>query len=115
MKKISPSLSCRRKPASIWMALTLLAMTGALGCGSTEFNEGENYGNLLDTAGGLTLNQSEHELGWKKSDCTICHNLENIHLVNRTGTSTNIVTVHNRAISEGIGGCAACHGGNGVP
>ncbi len=85
------------------------------GCGSAELNEGENYGNLLNTSGGLTLNQSKHELGWGNADCTICHNLENIHLVNRTGTATNITAVHDRAISEGISGCAACHGNNGVP
>ncbi|MDP2600908.1 MAG: hypothetical protein Q8P84_09300 [Deltaproteobacteria bacterium] len=85
------------------------------GCGGDAFNEGEDYGNLLDTPGGLTLNQSEHPLGWGDANCTICHNLENIHLVNRTGTSIDIVAIHDRAISEGISGCAACHGNNGVP
>lgn len=84
-------------------------------CGGSAFNEGENYGNLLDTPGGLTLTQAEHTLGWGNADCTLCHNLENIHLVNRTGIPLDIASIHDQAIVDGISGCAACHGNNGVP
>lgn len=83
-------------------------------CGGTATNGGEDYGDLLDTPGGLSLNQAKHSIGWSKSECTLCHNLDNIHLVDRTGV-TDIVTVHNNAIRDGITGCAACHGTNGVP
>lgn len=83
-------------------------------CGSSPVNEGENFGNLLNTSGGLVLTQAEHPTGWGESECTLCHNLENIHLVDRTGV-TDITAVHNQAISEGITGCAACHGTNGAP
>ncbi|MDO8526594.1 MAG: hypothetical protein Q7T03_02780 [Deltaproteobacteria bacterium] len=84
-------------------------------CGGSAFNEGENFGNLLDTTGGLTLSQSEHEIGWGQADCLPCHNLENIHLVNRTGTAIDIVAIHNQALSGGIASCASCHGNNGAP
>lgn len=84
------------------------------GCGSSEVSEGENYGDLLNTAQGLTLTQGEHTIGWGNTQCTLCHNLENIHLVDRTGV-TDIKAVYNRAINEGISGCSVCHGNNGVP
>ncbi|OGQ48166.1 MAG: hypothetical protein A3H42_06805 [Deltaproteobacteria bacterium RIFCSPLOWO2_02_FULL_46_8] len=83
-------------------------------CGGTTTNGGEDYGDILSTSQGLTLTQSEHTIGWSKSECTMCHNLENIHLVDRTGV-TDIVAVHNQAIRDGITGCAACHGTNGMP
>lgn len=82
-------------------------------CGGSEFNEGENFGDILASPSGLVLTQSEHSIGWGQANCTACHNLENIHLVDRTGV-THIVAVHNQAIAEGIAGCAACHGTNGV-
>src|SRR3989344_1337376 len=90
-----PALPCRERPMKIFnfkLSFWFL-MFGCVvsGCGGDSVNEGEDYGNLLNTSGGLTLNQSKHELGWGNSQCTLCHNLENIHLVNRTGTATDIV------------------------
>jgi len=84
-------------------------------CGGASFNEGEDYGNLLDSPDGLTLTEEEHTGGWGRSDCTICHNLENIHLVNRTGIAIDIDAIHDQALGEGEAGCPACHGTNGVP
>ena len=90
----------------------LLALSG---CGGNTLNEGEDFGNLLNTSQGLTLNQDKHPIGWQQSQCTLCHNLENIHLVNRTGTSVDIVAIHDRAINKGISDCVTCHGNNGIP
>ena len=84
-------------------------------CGGSVLNEGENFGNLLDSPEGLTLTEGEHIGGWGRADCTMCHNLENIHLVDRTGGLVDVDAVHDQAIDEGEDGCAACHGTNGVP
>jgi hypothetical protein len=83
-------------------------------CGGAELDDGEDNGNHLTTPSGLILTQEEHEAGWGLADCTMCHNLENIHLENRTGLPIDIVATHDLAISEGISGCAACHGPNGL-
>lgn len=93
------------------LALIVLFLSA---CGGAELDKGEDYGNLLTTPGGLILTQEEHEAGWGLSDCTMCHNLENIHLENRTGLPIDIDATHDLAITEGIGGCAACHGTNGL-
>ncbi|OGQ05819.1 MAG: hypothetical protein A3F82_06230 [Deltaproteobacteria bacterium RIFCSPLOWO2_12_FULL_44_12] len=96
------------------LPILLISVGFLTSCGGAALNEGENYGNILNTSQGLTLTQAEHQIGWGQSECTICHNLENIHLVDRTGI-TDIKAVHNQALSEGISGCAACHGTNGAP
>lgn len=86
----------------------------AAGCGS-PLNQGEDYGNLLDSPGGLVLTEEEHLGGWGRAECTQCHNLENIHLEDRTGIAIDIEAVHDQALDEGNAGCPACHGTNGVP
>lgn len=93
---------------------TLIVSIFLASCGGTTLNEGEDYGNLLDSPEGLVLTQAEHEIGWGHSTCTMCHNLENIHLVNRTGIAIDIDALHEQALEEGIAGCAACHGDNGA-
>lgn len=93
--------------------LVLLSLYAA--CGGSAFNQGEDYGNLLDTPEGLVLTEGEHGIGWGHPECTICHNLENIHLENRTGIPIDIDLIHDQAIEDGIAGCAICHGTNGIP
>lgn len=100
----------------IWISLFLFILVISLSsCGSTEVSDGEDYGDLLDSPEGLTLTAEEHEAGWGVAECTLCHNLENIHLVNRTDIGIDIEAIHDDAIADGISGCAACHGANGVP
>ena len=85
-------------------------------CGGRDINPGEDYGNILLTPLSEKLTQEEHAIGWGKSECTMCHNLENIHLVNRTGNDgIDITALHNQVLSEGEAGCVVCHGANGVP
>ena len=90
----------------LWMLLAA--------CGESDVNQGENFGNLLDSSQGLVLTEAEHEGGWGRTQCSTCHNLENIHLVNRTGIPLDIEAVHNQAIADGPAGCSACHGTNGA-
>ncbi|MBI2066947.1 MAG: hypothetical protein HYT77_02925 [Deltaproteobacteria bacterium] len=92
--------------------ILILLLSGCLG---SELNEGEDYGNLLDSPEGLVVTEVEHTGGWGRADCTTCHNLENVHLVDRTGGTVDITAVYNQAISQGNTGCPACHGTNGVP
>lgn len=94
-------------------ALFVLLLIGA-SCGGIGTNGGENYGNLLDSPGGLILTQGEHPAGWGRTDCTSCHELDNIHLVNRTGLDIDIAAIHDLAVSGGEAGCPDCHGANGV-
>lgn len=93
--------------------MSLYLLTAA--CGGAAVNEGENYGDLLTSPAGLVLTQEEHEVGWGSAECTTCHNLENIHLVNRTTLNIDIDAIHEQTLDEGIASCAACHGTNGVP
>lgn len=94
---------------------SLLILTILLSyCGGVTDNEGENYGNILDSPGGLILTEDEHVGGWGRSDCTTCHNLENIHLENRTDIPMDMDAIREEAIEEGNEGCPTCHGTNGV-
>lgn len=102
------------------MTRRLLVMTVVFGtwltaCGNVEPQTGENYGNLLATTGGLVLNQSKHESGWGKSNCNLCHNFNNIHLVDRTGTAIDMAAIRTLVYDNGLSICATCHGTNGVP
>lgn len=81
-------------------------------CGSVS-TTGEDYGNLDASPGGLALQQSEHVYGWGKSDCTLCHNLNNIHIsVSESGY--DMAAVRAQVASQGLSACSVCHGTNGV-
>lgn len=97
------------------LMMTVILGMLATACGSMEPQTGENYGNLLATTGGLVLNQSKHETGWGKSNCNLCHNFNNIHLVDRTGTSIDVAAIRTTVYNDGLSSCATCHGTNGVP
>lgn len=89
----------------------------AAGCGSDGGVTSENYGNLLASPDGLVLVQQEHPTGWTRPDCFACHEVRNIHTVNRTGLPDDVVDLPGvRAIvqNEGVGSCSLCHGNNGV-
>ena len=87
-------------------------------CGSGARPQSENYGNILASPEGLVLVQEEHPGGWMRADCFGCHNVNNIHQINRTGLPDDQVDLANvRAIvhSGGEESCPMCHGSNGVP
>ncbi len=86
-------------------------------CGSDASPQSENYGNVLASPAGLVLVQEEHQTGWGRSDCFACHNVNNIHQVNRTGLPDDTVDLAGvRAIvqNQGEASCMMCHGTNGV-
>lgn len=88
------------------------------GCGSdTTSSQSEDYGNLLASPDGLVLVEQEHPTGWGRPDCFSCHNVNNIHQVNRTGLPDAQIDLPGvRAIvqNQGEASCAMCHGTNGV-
>jgi hypothetical protein len=108
------------RPISIAALSMLLAA-----CGSDGANDSENYGNILNSPAGLILVEEEHQTGYGRPDCLVCHNTNNIHTVNRTGLpSCDEVTPPASCIDldevqaivsdGGQSSCALCHGTNGV-
>jgi len=104
----------------ILICFVFSALIIAAACG-TGMNEGENYGNLLESPEGLILTPQEHEGGWGRIDCVTCHPVQNMHLANRTrDPSIDIIAIQNliNAVIETGGDpnstCASCHGYNGV-
>ncbi len=101
-----------------WTSIGVIAVVAGLmsGCGSTQDPLlGENYGNLLATPGGLTLDATKHDIGWGKSQCNTCHNFNNIHLTDHTGTGIDMKAIQTIVFTDGLSSCATCHGTNGVP
>lgn len=83
-------------------------------CGSLSSDTGENYGNILDSPDGLVLTEEEHIFGWGRSDCLICHNLNNIHQVNRTDINIDVEAIQEITFDQGESSCPVCHGNNGT-
>lgn len=85
------------------------------GCGDVDPSLGENFGNILQTAAGLTLTEGEHTIGWGESNCFLCHQADNIHRTDRTGGTVDVVAIQDQVRDEGVSSCSICHGTNGAP
>jgi hypothetical protein len=104
--------------------LVCLASVALTGCGSDGPMDSADYGNLLNSPAGLILVAQEHPTGWGRPDCLVCHEVRNMHVVNRTGLPDCTPAVQDACIdlpgiraiinSEGEASCAQCHGDNGV-
>lgn len=82
-------------------------------CGSE--NLGEYYGDLEASPQGLVLTQEEHEGGWGRSRCFLCHAIENIHInYYSTTPGVDLNAVRSITITGGDSSCVTCHGSNGV-
>lgn len=98
------------------IAAVVTIMTVA-GCGSGGSPQSENYGNILVSPGGLVLLEEEHPTGWTRSDCFGCHNVNDMHQVNRTGLPDDVVDlpgINAIIANQGESSCMLCHGTNGV-
>jgi len=104
--------------SSSWRcALLIAALAAVAGCGESADTESENYGNLLASPAGLTLVADEHPTGWGRAQCFACHEVRNIHTVNRTHLPDEDIDLPGvRAIvhEQGEASCKQCHGMNGV-
>jgi hypothetical protein len=96
---------------------SLFLLVVATGCGSTGGVTSENYGNLLASPQGLILVQEEHPTGWGRAECFGCHEIFNIHTINRTGlpdAEVDLPGVRAIVFNQGLASCPQCHGNNGV-
>lgn len=111
-----PKRSSRSSPGARWATAIFVLMLA--GCGSEAGPQSENDGNILASPDGLVLVESEHPTGWTRPDCFACHNVNNIHTINRTGLPNDVADLAGvRAIvrNQGLASCSQCHGDNGVP
>jgi hypothetical protein len=101
------------------LALSLLL----LGCGNDGSPEGEDYGNLLASPGGLLVLEEEHPTGFGRPDCFVCHEVRNMHIVNRTDlpdcngveeACIDLAMIQSVIRQSGEQSCVLCHGTNGV-
>jgi hypothetical protein len=104
----------QRSARRVSVAMLLLVLAS---CGDDAPPQSENYGNLLASPGGLVVLGEEHPTGWTRPDCFGCHDVDNMHQVNRTGLPDDEVDLPGiRAIiqNQGEASCMLCHGTNGV-
>ena len=76
----------------------------------------EDYGDIyVANSNSFFLSEKTHEIGWGKSECFMCHNVNNIHLKDRTASKRGNVTYARLKVHEnGVKACAGCHGANGI-
>jgi len=114
----------RSAVGSLVTLLTALALLNVVSCGDDGPQEGENYGNLLNSPQGLVLVREEHPSGWTRPECFACHEPRNIHTVNRTGlpdcadapreACVDLPGIRTIVGDLGEAACVLCHGENGV-
>ena len=97
------------KKINIFVILFVLFI---FGCG--EYNQGESYPELSSAQAGLELTQAIHPTGWGKSECFLCHNIENLHLDRSGYEGTDFAAIREQVKSGLETTCATCHGGNGI-
>ncbi len=83
----------------------------------SENHEVENYGDINQTPGGITLiDPTEHAGGWGRSECLICHNAgANLHR-NVDSVIADVEELNELIRNNGEAQyCLTCHGPNGIP
>ncbi len=70
---------------------------------------------MLDSPGGLALEESEHPAGWGSDRCAQCHPSWTYHQVNCTSLEDiDLQEMWLVVDPEQTGSCVECHGENGV-
>jgi hypothetical protein len=122
------------------LALVIPFCLALTACGSDAGPQSENYGNILASPGvcsttaaqdcdtnadcppgeicnGLILVEREHPTGWGRPECFACHEIRDIHTINRTGLpddAIDLAAVRDIVQTQGEASCVLCHGANGV-
>ena len=97
----------------IFLSLFAVAIIG-FGCGSDHDIDGEDHGNIVAGALGAILTQTDHPSGWGEANCFLCHNKDNIHQTDRSGTGLNLEAIRSLTETDGLESCSGCHGTNGL-
>jgi hypothetical protein len=108
-------------------AAAFASILSSTGCGSNGDENGDNFGNLLASPGGLEVLREEHPSGWGRADCFACHEIRNMHVVNRTdlpdcdalppGSADpciDLAEIQSIIANQGEDSCMLCHGTNGA-
>ena len=98
----------------IWILMLVFWCLSFSACGGNGERTGEYYGDMIDNFGTLVLAQTSHPHGFGKSDCNICHNVNNIHLTDESDHGFDMAAVRALVANQGLAACPACHGTNGV-
>lgn len=93
--------------------LAILLILSLAGCVS-EDNQGQDFGNILDSPEGLIVTEEEHPDGWGRSDCFACHPIADIHQVDSTNGLLPLEEIQALVVRDGLASCPICHGDNGV-
>lgn len=86
------------------------------GCGNDKPNM-ENYGDIYSSDEGIVVSQAEHQSGWGKQNCFLCHNSRNLHLLNEEfppPDGFDLKQIQKLVTEKGIESCKTCHGSNGL-
>jgi hypothetical protein len=98
----------------LWVGCAVVALVALAGCGRGN-DDGQDFGNLIASAQGTQLTRAEHPTGWGRSECFLCHPVDEIHHVDRSGTGTVPLDDIRRLVDrEGLASCHLCHGDNGL-
>jgi hypothetical protein len=108
------------------IALAVLVALAVAACGEDGNPDSEDFGNILNSPAGLVVVEEEHPSGWGRPDCFLCHEIRNMHVVNRTGlpdcddvdpdleTCLDLGEIQSIIRNGGEQSCGLCHGDNGV-
>ncbi|MCC6765511.1 MAG: hypothetical protein IT293_12700 [Deltaproteobacteria bacterium] len=97
-----------------WAVTAVMALVGLWACGGGN-DDGQDLGNLLDTAQGTQLTAAEHPTGWQRRECFTCHPIEELHRTDHSGTGVLPLEDIRRLVArDRLDSCRLCHGNNGL-
>ena len=93
----------------------ILLMSVLTACGNSP-TDYENYGDItVNNNNTYEVSSANHPHGWGKSNCFLCHNINNIHREDRVANSyIDLDAINDNISASGLRSCTNCHGNNGV-